>query len=74
MRERVGVLKPTSSHRRTSPLKNTREQLDILNAYRETGSYRAAARLCHTTDKTVKRVVRGWRQADRGSGGRGAWS
>jgi hypothetical protein len=55
-------------------LKNTSEQLDVLNAYRETGSYRAAARLCHTTDKTVKRVVRGWRQADRGSGGRGAWS
>jgi transposase len=38
-------------------LKNTREQLDILNAYRELGSYRAAARLCRTTDKTVKRVV-----------------
>jgi len=31
--------------------------LDILNAYRELGSYRAAARLCGTTDKTVKRVV-----------------
>jgi transposase len=38
-------------------LKNTREQLDILNAYKELGSYRAAARLCRTTDKTVKRVV-----------------
>jgi transposase len=38
-------------------LKNTREQLDILNAYRELGSYRAAAGLCRTTDKTVKRVV-----------------
>jgi transposase len=38
-------------------LKNTREQLDILNAYRELGSYRAAARLCRTSDKTVKRVV-----------------
>jgi transposase len=38
-------------------LKNTREQLNILNAYRELGSYRAAARLCRTSDKTVKRVV-----------------
>ena len=38
-------------------MKNTREQLDILNAYRELGSYRAAARLCRTSDKTVKRVV-----------------
>jgi hypothetical protein len=38
-------------------LKNTREKLDILNAYRELGSYRAAALPCQTTDKTVKRVV-----------------
>ena len=38
-------------------MKNTRQQLDILNAYRELGSYRAAARLCRTSDKTVKRVV-----------------
>jgi len=45
------------AHRRTPPLKNTRQQLDILNAYRELSSYRAAARLCRTSDKTVKRVV-----------------
>jgi transposase len=38
-------------------LKTTREQLDIINAYQELGSYRAAARLCGTTDKTVKRAV-----------------
>jgi transposase len=31
--------------------------LDILSAYRELGSYRAAAGLCGTTPKTVRRVV-----------------
>jgi transposase len=31
--------------------------LDIINAYEETGSYRAAAALCGTTHKTVKRVI-----------------
>jgi len=31
--------------------------LDILSAYRELGSYRAAAALCGTTHKTVRRVV-----------------
>jgi transposase len=31
--------------------------LEIVNAYRELGSYRAAAKLCGTTDKTVRRIV-----------------
>jgi hypothetical protein len=31
--------------------------MDIISAYREVGSYRAAAELCGTTHKTVKRVV-----------------
>ena len=38
-------------------MKNAREQLDILSAYAELGSYRAAAALCGTTPKTVRRVV-----------------
>ena len=38
-------------------MKSAREQLDILSAYRELGSYRAAAALCGTTHKTVRRVV-----------------
>jgi transposase len=38
-------------------LKSTREQLDIITAYQELGSYRAAAKLCGTTDKTVKQIV-----------------
>jgi hypothetical protein len=31
--------------------------MDIVNAYEELGSYRAAAALCGTTPKTVKRVI-----------------
>ena len=38
-------------------MKSAREQLDILSAYRELGSYRAAAGLCGTTPKTVRRIV-----------------
>jgi transposase len=47
--------------------------LDIINAYEETGSMRAAAELCGTTHKTVKRVLQrraagqrpGWRRVPR---------
>lgn len=38
-------------------MKTARDKLDIINAYEETGSYRAAAELCGTTHKTVKRIV-----------------
>ncbi|OYV64099.1 MAG: IS21 family transposase [Actinobacteria bacterium 21-64-8] len=31
--------------------------MDIISAYREVGSYRAAADICSTTPKTVKRIV-----------------
>jgi len=34
--------------------------LDIINAYQELGTYRAAALLCGTTGKTVKRVLARW--------------
>lgn len=33
------------------------DRMDIVSAYREVGTYRAAAELCGTTHKTVKRVV-----------------
>src|SRR5262249_36127112 len=39
------------------PLKNARERMDVLAAYREVGSYRGAAVMCGTTHKTVRRVV-----------------
>jgi transposase len=38
-------------------VKNARERMDILAAYREVGSYRGAAQICGTTHKTVKRIV-----------------
>jgi len=38
-------------------LKNARERMDVLVAYREVGSYRGAAAICGTTHKTVRRIV-----------------
>ncbi|MGW0040083.1 IS21 family transposase [Gordonia sp. NPDC003376] len=38
-------------------MKTARDRMDIISAYREVGSYRAAAEICGTTHKTVKRVV-----------------
>jgi transposase len=38
-------------------LKNARERMDVLAAYRDVGSYRGAAEICDTTHKTVKRIV-----------------
>ena len=38
-------------------MKSARERMDIVNVYAELGSYRAAAAVCGTTHKTVKRVV-----------------
>jgi Homeodomain-like domain-containing protein len=40
-----------------APLKSARERMDIIAAYREVGSLRAAAAMCGTTDKTVKRAI-----------------
>lgn len=39
-------------------MKTTREWMNIIDAFRQLGSYRAAARVCGTTDKTVKRAIR----------------
>ena len=38
-------------------MKNARERMDVLAAYREVGSYRGAAAICGTTHKTVRRIV-----------------
>jgi len=38
-------------------MKSVRERMDIISVYREVGSFRAAADICSTTPKTVKRVV-----------------
>ena len=38
-------------------MKSAKDRMDIIAAYQELGSYRAAADLCGTTHKTVKRVM-----------------
>lgn len=38
-------------------MKSAKDRMDIISAYQQVGSYRAAAELCGTTHKTVKRVV-----------------
>ena len=38
-------------------VKSAREYMDIVHAYQELGTYRAAAALCGTTPKTIKRVM-----------------
>ena len=38
--------------------------MDIISAYQQVGSYRAAAQLCGTTHKTVKRVVEKFESGD----------
>src|SRR5258705_10130266 len=55
----VVTVKVTTAHRHLLgvPLKSARDRMDIISAYQQVGSYRAAAELCGTTHKTVKRVV-----------------
>jgi hypothetical protein len=43
--------------------------MDMYSAYREVGSYRAAADICGTTPKTIKRSVNAAQRAQGGSGG-----
>lgn len=38
-------------------MKNARERMDVIAAYRDVGSYRGAAAICGTTHKTVKRII-----------------
>lgn len=45
------------NHHRGVPLKSAKDRMDIIAAYQELGSYRAAADVCSTTHKTVKRVM-----------------
>jgi transposase len=54
----VTVKAPTNRrHHRGVPLKSAKDRMDIISAYQQLGSYRAAAEQCGTTHKTVKRIV-----------------
>ncbi len=47
-------------------MKSARECMDVVNAYLELGSYRAAAERCGTTHKTVRRILQRWRAGELG--------
>jgi transposase len=54
----VTVKAPTNRHHhRGVPLKSAKDRMDIISAYQQLGSYRAAAQECGTTHRTVKKVV-----------------
>jgi len=38
-------------------LKSAKDRMDIISAYQQLGSYRAAAEACGTTHRTVKKIV-----------------
>lgn len=38
-------------------MKSAKDRMDIISAYQQVGSYRAAAELCGTTHRTVKKVI-----------------
>ena len=45
-------------------MKSAKDRMDIISAYQQVGSYRAAAEMCGTTHKTVKRVVEKFEAGD----------
>ncbi len=54
----VTVKAPTNRHHHQGvPLKSAKDRMDIISAYQQLGSYRAAADECGTTHRTVKKVV-----------------
>ena len=54
----VAVLANIRTDQGDTSMKSVREHMDMHAAYRELGSYRAAAEICGTTPKTVKRSVK----------------
>ena len=45
-------------------MKNAKERMDVIAAYRDVGTYRGAAAICGTTHKTVRRIVQAQELAD----------
>ena len=48
-------------------MKNAKERMDVIAAYRDVGTYRGAAAICGTTHKTVKRIVEAHEAASNGT-------
>lgn len=38
-------------------MKNAKERMDVISAYRDVGTFRGAAEICGTTHKTVRRII-----------------
>ena len=68
----VAVLTEPPHRPRDVSLKSVREHMDMRAGYREVGSYRAAAKICGTTPKTVKRSVLAARASENGKSRRRA--
>ena len=47
-------------------MKNAKERMDVIAAYRDVGTYRGAAEICGTTHKTVKRIITAHELASQG--------
>jgi transposase len=47
-------------------LKNAKERMDVIAAYRDVGTYRGAAAICGTTHKTVRRIIEAHEAAGNG--------
>src|SRR6266545_7781134 len=53
----VSLSTRTTTGPEDATVKSPRARMDILAAFRDLGSYRAAANLCGTTHKTVRRIL-----------------
>src|SRR5919199_5223847 len=53
----LAVSSLSTTHRKGTSMKSSRERMEIVNAYAAVGSYRGAATLCGTPHETVKRVL-----------------
>lgn len=53
-------------------MKSAMERMDMNAVFQEVGSYRAAAAICGTSDKTIKRAVAKAKAAEKASPGAGA--
>ncbi|MDP3968941.1 MAG: IS21 family transposase [Nocardioides sp.] len=49
-------------------MKNAKERMDVIAAYRDVGTYRGAAEICGTTHKTVRRIIEAHEAAGTGQG------
>ena len=47
-------------------MKNAKERMDVISAYRDVGTYRGAAAICGTTHKTVRRIIEAHEAATNG--------